>query len=167
MAMFALAAGVNTGSVLAEQRWGLLSRAFGGRAWKAHLAAITPLWALAVMRLWRLEPSGRWPLPAWLRWLGWGITLAALVVWGQSVAAMGLVRFANGACFGWATGERIRDGGFRRLRNPIYDSYALALVGSGLRKGDARYLLLALESFVLLNLIEAPIEDRCLITPPR
>ena len=162
MGAFALAAGMNTGSVFVEQRWRVLSRVFGGRAWEAHLALITPVWVAAVVQLCRLDPGSAWPLPRRLRGVGVTASPIALALWTQTVANLGLTRFANGACFGRAGSERLRGGTFRLLRNPIYDSYALALLGAAFRKHDARFLLLALESFVLLNLIEAPIEERCL-----
>lgn len=49
-------------------------------------------------------------------------------------------------------------GVFRIVANPMYDGYTLAF-GQALRCRNAVYLLLAAESYLLLNRIEARIEN--------
>ena len=68
----------------------------------------------------------------------------------------------NGDAFGAVTARRIGSGPYRWLRNPIYDSYALALAGWAFVTGAGGYLVLALESLIVLNLVEAGVESRAI-----
>ncbi|HEV2123073.1 MAG TPA: hypothetical protein VGW38_09905 [Chloroflexota bacterium] len=42
----------------------------------------------------------------------------------------------------------------------MYDAYALMLLGTALHQRDARYLAIAVESLILLNGLEARVENR-------
>jgi len=156
----ATAAGINTASVALEQKGALLTRRFGSKAWCVHLAAITPAWAWFLLLLRGLGKRTVCPLPKKLRPFGVPLLMLATVTWLSAFLQLGLVRTLNGGVFGRGDSSPIRGGLFRWLRNPMYHSYTIALAGAGLRKGNALYLLLAAESFVLFNLIEAPVENR-------
>ena len=159
-ALFAIAAGVNTGSVALQQRGQHLTRRFGRAAWPVHLALITPPWALFLLSVAKLNRRARWPLPAMMRSLGVPVLAAAGLLWTAAFKKLGRARMANGYFFGAADSERVSEGVFRWLENPVYDSYALALVGKALLRADARYLVLAAESLLLLNGLEASVENR-------
>lgn len=158
-ALFAIAAGVNTGSVALQQRGQHLTRHFGQAAWPAHLALITPPWALFLLSLSKLDRRARWPLPERMRFLGVPVLAAAVLLWTAAFKKLGPARMANGSFFGAADSERVSEGVFRWLENPVYDGYALALVGQALLRADARYLVLAAESVLLLNGLEARVEN--------
>jgi hypothetical protein len=66
-ALFAIAAGVNTGSVALYQRGQHLTRRLGQAAWPLHLALITLPWALFLFSLAKLDKGSRWRLPAQTR----------------------------------------------------------------------------------------------------
>lgn len=158
MAVFALAAGVNTASVWAERRCRLLSRLFGKRAFAAHVALISPPWAVAVAMIASTGGSTRLRLPHPLRPLGWCLCALAAVVWVDAFRRMGPRRTANGDFFDRDAPEPVLTGVYRLLRNPMYDAYALGLAAAALATGSPAYLPLAAESFLLLNLVEARIE---------
>ena len=101
-----------------------------------------------------------WPLPAALRPVGVVLVAAAAVLWLAAFVQLGPTRTANGFFFGRGPAERVDGRLFRWVRNPMYDSYALALVGTAFATANGVYLLLALESYVLLNRMEAPVENR-------
>ena len=66
----------------------------------------------------------------------------------------------NGDLFG--IGARLTPpGGIHRvIDNPIYTGYALLLGGRALRLGSVRLAVVAAESLLLLNLVEAVVERR-------
>jgi protein-S-isoprenylcysteine O-methyltransferase Ste14 len=160
VAIFALAAGANTASVAIEQRWSLLSRWFGRRGWYVHLGIVVPPWALFLALVPGLNRHVSWPLPARLRSPGTVLLGAAALLWLLAFRRLGGARTANGNIFGHGSQERVEGGLFRVLRNPMYDSYALALAGLAFRRRNAAYLLLAAESYLLLNQMEARVENR-------
>ncbi len=84
------------------------------------------------------------------------------VLWLWTFAQLGPVRTANGNIFGRGPTEPVDEGPFRYLQNPMYDSYLLTFVGLALWKANAQYLVLALESYVLLNLVEGRVENRAI-----
>lgn len=49
---------------------------------------------------------------------------------------------------------------FSRWNHPMYDSYVVLFVGLALWRSNAGYSVLAVESFLLVNLIEALVENR-------
>jgi protein-S-isoprenylcysteine O-methyltransferase Ste14 len=158
MAVLALAAGVNCASVWAEGRWRLLSRGLGRHAFAAHLALIAPPWSAAVVMIVGLPRHPRGALPNRLRPLGWGLAAVAGAVWIDAFRRLGPRRTANGDVFGEGPALPVRSGVYRLLRDPMYDAYALGLAAAALTTGNAAYLALAGESFVVLNLLEARIE---------
>jgi protein-S-isoprenylcysteine O-methyltransferase Ste14 len=162
LAAWALAAAVtiNTASVSVEQETRALSRRFKDRAWHVHLALVTPPWALFVGLLPGLNRPVPWPLGRRLRRLGTAFMVVAAGVWLDAFARMGPERTANGYFFGRGPREPVTGGVYRWLRNPMYDAYALALAGSGLQSGNAAFLALAGEAYLLLNFVEARVENR-------
>lgn len=158
--IFAVAAGINTGSVVLQRRNGFLTRRFGARGWYLHLALITPGWVVFLILLARIGNHVRWPLPSALRPVGVVLLLMSSGTWLWAFAQLGPERVANGYFFGRGPREPVEGGLFRQLRNPMYDSYLVALVGLALFRAKAVYLVLALESYLLLNLMEARVENR-------
>lgn len=158
MTAFALAALVNTASVFAQHRAAYLTRWFGRRGWYAHLAIVLPPWAVFLALLPGAGRDARWPLPRWQRPLGTALLGTAAVLWVLTYRQLGGVRVANGAIFGRGSQERVVGGVFRIRRNPMYDSYVLALLGMAFYRGNAAYLLLAGEAALLCHGLEARVE---------
>lgn len=160
MLVFALAAGVNTASVALQQRHHILTHIFGPRAWYAHLALIIPPWLWFLAALGGLNRRIHWPLPDTIRMLGSPVRAVAAALWLLAFWQLGPVRTVNGSFFNRGPAEPVRGGIYRWLQNPMYDSYVLAFVGTGLHHANAVYLLLAAESYLLLNRFEAQVENR-------
>ena len=160
MAAFALAAGVNTASVALQQRAACLTRWFGPRGWYVHLGVVLPFWAWFLALLPGLGRRVCWPVPGRLRSLGAPTVAIAGLLWLLAFKELGAARTGNANLFGHGSPEPVRGGVFRLLANPMYDSYALALLGVALQGGNGVYLLLAGESIVLLNGLEAAVENR-------
>jgi len=160
MLAFAVATGVNTASVEIQQRRQWLTRCFKDWGWYVHLALIAPgyLWFFSLLR--GLGSQARWPLPRTLRRLGMPLGLLAAALGLGALGQLGPAGALDGYFFGRSKPNRVSGGVFRWLRNPMYDSYVLAFVAAACRKQNAVHLLLAAESFVLLNLIEASVENR-------
>ncbi|MHB8614230.1 MAG: methyltransferase [Candidatus Dormibacteraceae bacterium] len=156
-AALAAAACVNTLSVGAQVRWRTLERLAGRRAWQLHVALITPGWLLFLCSL---PAVRRDPALQIRRRRTVGLTLigAAAGLWLAAARQIGGARVFNADAFGAVPARRIRAGPYRWLRNPIYDSYAMALAGGAFLTGSGGYLVLTLESLILLNLVEAAVE---------
>ncbi|MBW3591817.1 MAG: phosphatidylethanolamine N-methyltransferase family protein [Actinobacteria bacterium] len=160
MVAFALAAGVNTGSVALQSRTGVMTRRFGARAWYVHLGLTLPAWGAFIFLLVDLGHHVRWPLPAELMGAGVALLLVGIGLWVATFIQLGLERVANGYFFGRGPTEAVEGGVFRWLRNPMYDSYFMVFLGLALFKANAVYLLMAAESYLLFNVIEARVENR-------
>ncbi|MGD9893737.1 MAG: methyltransferase [Dehalococcoidia bacterium] len=159
MVLFTTAAGVNTASVAFQQRTAYLTRRFGPYGWCIHLVTVISLWVCFLALLPGLGRRVRWPLPSLVR--PWGVPLLVVAALGWLIAflQLGGTRTGNGNFFGHGSTEPVCGGIFALLRNPMYDSYVLALVGAALHSGNAVYLLLAGQAAVLFH-IEADIENR-------
>ncbi len=160
MAVFALAAGVNTASVALQQRYALLTRWFGRNGWYVHLAVITPPWAWFVALLNGIGGQVQWRLPTGLRPVGIALLAVAAIIWSVAFLQLGPARVGNGVFFNRAPAAPVRGGIFRWLRNPMYDTYALAFFAAGLSQANAVYWALAMESLLLLNRFEATVENK-------
>ena len=157
---FAAAAGLNTASVALQQQTACFTRWFGRRGWYLHLALVLPAWGAFLALLPGLGRAIHWPLPRWWRPVGDAVLAVAALLWLLTVRELGAARTANGDIFGHDSRPPTRGGPFRCRRNPMYDSYALALVGLALHRANAVYLPLAGASLLLLNQIEARVENR-------
>jgi len=160
MAVFALATAINTASVVIEQKGALLTRFVGSRAWYLHLAVITPAWVWFLALARRLGEHADWPLPPVVRPFGVSVLVVGVIIFILAFRELGFAGMANGYFFGRTSKTPVRSGVYRLLKNPMYDSYAVILIGVGLYAANAAYLLLAGESMVLLNLLEARVENR-------
>ena len=157
---FALAAGVNTGSVAFQQRTSWFTRRFGSRGWYVHLAVIAPGWLLFLVLQAQLGRHNAWPLPHWLWPAGAAVVLVGLALVVDASARLGLAGTLNGYFFGRGPQAPVRTGTFRWLANPMYDGFFLLFVGTALLLGNAAYLVLAAESVLLLSLLESSVENR-------
>jgi len=162
---FALAAGVNTASVALQQRDQFLTRRFGRRGWYVHLAVVLPPWAVFLALVPRLGGQVRWPLPRAVQVAGPPVLGVAASLWVLAYRQLGGTRMANGNIFGVGDATRVEGGLFRFVANPIYLSYLLTFIGLAFRQRNAVYLLLAGESYLLFNQLEARVENRHLPPP--
>ncbi len=160
MGVFALATAINTASIALQQKCGLPSRLFRKGDWFAHLALVTPAWVWCLVLLRRLGQHVRWPLPEMLHLLGLPVLGAGVILFLFAFRELGFAAAANGYFFGRTPKTPVRSGVFRVLKNPIYDSYAIGLAGVALLSANAVYLLVAAESVLLLNQVEARVENQ-------
>ena len=159
IAIFAFAAGVNTGSVAFQQRTRWLTRRFGRGAWWVHMAVVVPGWALFLYVEIKLGRHLVWPLPVVLRPLGWGLFALAAVLFVASFGQLGLRRTFNGYFFDSGSPKLVSGAIYRWLENPMYDGFWISFVGLALIQANAAYLVLAAASYLLLNRCEAKIEN--------
>lgn len=165
--VFAMAAGFNTLSVAWQQKRHWFTRRFGKQAWYVHLALTTPIWGLFLVLQGRLGSQVHWPVAPELKPAGvalWAVGVALLLATSWQ---LGLTRTFNGYFFGRGRKEPVNGGVFRWLRNPMYDSFCILFVAEAFWLGNAVYLVLAAESFLLLNQIEARVENRPFGADPR
>jgi protein-S-isoprenylcysteine O-methyltransferase Ste14 len=159
LAALAGAIAVNCVAVWAQKRHRFYDRVFGRRAWPAHIALLVTVWSTAIVLIVVLVLEGpeiSWPLPVWVRPIGLAVSLAATLIFGQAIRALGAQALFNGNFFGRA---RFAEGGiYGRLRDPMYVAYTLSFVSLALREADAVYLLFALVSLVGLQGVEARVE---------
>ncbi len=157
---FAVAVIVNTTSVELQQRHRWLTRWFGPKDWYVHLALIAPgyLWFFRALK--DLGGTVRWPLPAAWQRFNQPVLAASTLLWLEAYRQLGLAGMLNRNFFSGGSTRAVRGGMFRWFRDPVYVSYVLAFVGWALRRRNAVYLLLAAESWLLLNVIEAKVENR-------
>lgn len=153
-AVFALAISVNSGSVFAQKRFQFYDR-WRNNGLLVHGLVILPLWAAFIYLLATLNSHYRLRMPA-VPLVGYAFFVLAIVFFGLAIRAIGWQSLVNGNWFGH--GKISRAGIFSILQNPIYDSYLLAFIGAALSTGNAAYLVIALESYVGLNIIEARVE---------
>lgn len=160
LALFALAAGINTGSVALEQQRQWLTKPFGSRAWAVHMVLITPGWLAFLAFDAQLNYQFQWPLPTVLRPLGAVLVAAALILFAMSFWQLGMRQTFNGHFFGWKASKPLSSGAFRWLKNPMYDSFCLGFIGGALVLTNGAYLVLAVASYLFLNRFEAGVENR-------
>lgn len=159
LAALAGAIAINSVAVWTQKQHRFYDRVFGRRAWPAHIALLVVVWGVAiglVVALVVVGPEVSWPLPAWVRPFGLVVTVAASVVFGLAIRALGAQALFNGNFFGRA---RFADGGvYAVLADPMYVAYTLSFVSLTLREADAVYLLFAAVSLVGLQGVEARVE---------
>jgi len=152
--VFALATAVNSASVYIQKRYRLYSQRRYG--WLLHSLVILPLWALFVYLLLSLNAAYTINFHA-VPITGYLCFVLALLIFGIAIHQLGWQSLLNGNWFG--QGQLSHGGIFRVLKNPIYDSYLLGFIGASLTTGNAAYLIIAIESYIGLNLIESHIEQ--------
>jgi len=158
--LFAMASGINTASVLFEQRNRWLTSRFGARAWPVHMAIITPGWVAFLTFETLLGNWVHWDLPEVLRPAGVVRAIGAGALFAASILQLGIRKTFNGYFFASTDSAPVSGGIFRWLANPMYDSFWLAFVGIALFRANAIYLVLAAASYLLLNRCEATVENR-------
>jgi protein-S-isoprenylcysteine O-methyltransferase Ste14 len=82
--------------------------------------------------------------------------VVAVLLVAASIKTIGLQALTNGNFFGKA--KVTKSNIYRYLNNPIYDGYFLLFIALGLLYGNAVFYVLALQSFIGLNLIETYFE---------
>ena len=149
-----IAATTNMSSLAAQAWWNLHTRLFGRRAWLAHAVIILPAWAGFVVSVRSVRPGRRrWPLGRPIEGMG------AILV-GLGFLELGPASAINGDLFGFGNPRAQPGGIYRVMENPIYSGYGLLLFGRALRIGRVRLAIVAAESLLLLNAIEAGVERR-------
>lgn len=131
------------------------------KLWNRHLAMNGTLWLLLfadIVAAQFLFP--RQEIPVLARIIGLILTIVGvvLVVWARVL--LGHNQAMGKRFFFPETTRKVLRGPFQFVRNPMYDGFILVLVGLGLTLGIFEDAVLALVSFVLLNVSLSRIENR-------
>lgn len=126
-----------------------------GHGWFVHSLVISPSWALFVILASRLHDRTVANFHS-IKWLGLAVSGVAIAMFVSAILKVGTQALSNGNFFG--KGKITNGGIYHYLNNPIYDSYWILLVGTGLYWGNWAYFLLAVECYIGLNIIEAYVE---------
>ncbi|OBJ81393.1 hypothetical protein A9W97_02400 [Mycobacterium gordonae] len=152
--IFTVAIGINTGSVFAQKHFGFYNR-WHKNGWLLHSLVILPLWTIAIYLLLNVDRHYRLRFPA-MPVIGYAFFALATLVFGLAIREIGWSSLLNGNWFGRGKISRARI--FAVLENPIYDSYILAFIGAALMRGNAAYFVIAVQSYIGLNIIESRVE---------
>lgn len=163
VSLFAFSSGLQTGLIYVQQRSGTLSRWWGARAFSIYNFITLAPWAAFLLFYVTLQfeqhPQLPWP-SLWHQVIG-GILVVSgtcLSVWVATL--FGPARLNGLRHFTGATDEgRIKSGPFRWIDNPMYTGYFLILLGIALWQNSLYDLVIALESLLLLNGVQARIEN--------
>ncbi|MBI2588910.1 hypothetical protein HYW35_01740 [Candidatus Saccharibacteria bacterium] len=151
--VFALAVAINSVSVYAQRRYKYYNRWQNG--WLIHSAVIVPAW-IAFIYLF-VSLNGHYGINFYLLPIvGYVLLLMAFGVFMMALHEIGVQSLTNGNLFG--RGKISHKGIYKILKDPIYDSYLLWFIGMSFVYGNAAYLILMLESYIGLNLIESRVE---------
>lgn len=153
--MFAVATGINSGSVYAQKHFGFYDR-WRHNGWLLHSLVILPSWITVVYLLMTLSNHYVLRFRA-VPILGYSFFTLATLLFGLALSEIGWQSLFNGTWFG--RGSVSHAGIFKFLENPIYDSYLLSFIGAALASGNMAYIVIALESYIGLNVIESRVEQ--------
>lgn len=154
--LFAIAVTVNSVCVYAQKRHHIYGH-FGHWGWAMHIVLLTILWSAVVVAAGQLHSSLHWSLPALARYVGYISALAASLLFLASAKNLGMGTVLNGNFFGH--GKKASGGTFGFLKNPMYDSFVLAFIALALVFSEGGYLVLAVESYIGLNVIQSSVEQ--------
>ncbi len=153
--LFAFAAAVNSGSVLAQKRRRAYDR-LGRWGWRAHIALLVVVWGAAVVAIVLVGRDWVVALPGWVRPIGIVTGVIASLTFAAALRELGVQSLFNGNFF--RRGSYSAEGVYALLAHPMYDAYVLSLISLGLREANAAYFVLAAESALALNVVEARVE---------
>ena len=163
LGLFAFSSILQTGLIYVQQRSGTLSRWWGGRAFAIYnLITLIPWVAFLLTYVtlqFRQHPLLPWS-SLWLQVIGGILAVlgAFLALWVATL--FGPARLNGSRHFTGATEEeRIKSGPFRWIDNPMYTGYFLVLLGIALWQNSLYDLIIALEALLLLNGVQARIEN--------
>ncbi|WP_407684860.1 methyltransferase [Mycobacterium sp. HUMS_1102779] len=145
---------MNSASVFAQKRFRIYNR-WQKNGWLVHGLVILPFWIIAIYRVLRLNSHYLLRFPA-MPVVGYTFFALATLIFALAIREIGWPSLLNGNWFGRGKISHARI--FNLLRNPIYDSYVLVFIGAALNSGNAAYFVIALQSYVGLNIIESRIE---------
>jgi protein-S-isoprenylcysteine O-methyltransferase Ste14 len=96
--------------------------------------------------------------PTGLRIAGMALVLLGLIlnIWHRML--LGRERFMGGRCFERKYDTRTNGGLYRYLQNPIYDGIIMTFIGLAIWRENSGFLLLAVATFLFLNVFIGIIE---------
>jgi protein-S-isoprenylcysteine O-methyltransferase Ste14 len=162
--LFLFSSGLQTGLIFLQQSGGQLARWWGPNAFAVYNVITLAPWTAVVVLYSLLQFTQHPALPWEGRWLQ--VIGGFLIVIGTSLALWVAVLFGparlNGVRFFLPASVKVRvvSGPFRRLENPMYSGYFLLLLGIALLRNSLYDLAIALESLILLNGIQARVENQ-------
>ncbi len=152
--VFFVAITVNSLSVYLQKHFRIYDR-FGRWGIWLHSLIIIPLWFWFIYQSANLHGT-LWRIPPSIHLIGYFVSLVATTLFVMSIVKLGVSALVNGNFFNkgrWAKGKL-----FQYLHNPMYDSFILAFIAVGFIRSQWAYFVLAVISFIGLNLIQSSIE---------
>src|SRR5262245_63195855 len=101
------------------------------------------------------------PLPSWLRWLGVGLGVLAVVAAHWVLSNLG--RNVSETVLTKRDHQLVTTGPYRWIRHPLYTTGSVLLLSIGLMHASWFVLLLAGVAACLIRLVVIPIEERALV----
>ena len=160
--LFILASSINT-YLLHLQKRKCLTKWLGQIAFKVFCFITFIPWILFVISETFLVRYTSFPIPIYfgvMKILGWILvgTGVILIIW--TIQTIGFKNFAGYRFFMDKQSTHLtRSGIFAYLKNPTYVGFVLLFIGIGLIVNSLEQFVLALLSFILLNCIEARVEN--------
>lgn len=169
--LFFLASLIQSGLILLQQRGETLTRRLGRYAFPAYNFVTLVPWAAFVVTyaILQLESHPGLPLSGmWVQALGVLLFLVGSFLAGWVAVLLGPARLNGLRFFDPAIRrDRVLSGPFRLMRNPMYTGFFLVFLGAAFWKDSLYDLAIALESLVLLNGIQAWVENQGLVRTSR
>ena len=150
---FCLAVAINSTSVYLQKTRRIYDRSNHGLL--LHATLISVFWLIFVGFLSQLNLHSSIATPSWPI-ISYGLVIGAAMLFAISIRALGSGALINANFF--QNSKVVSSSVYRYIKNPIYDSYLLLFLALGMIYGNAAYLLVALTSFIGLNIIESKVE---------
>lgn len=154
VAVFALAVLINSFSVYIQKKYKFYQKFKRPLLW--HTLVILPAWLTFAYFLVNLSSNSSLEFIK-SPYTGLALIVIAVCLFVTALQATGSQALVNGNFFGET--KIINTGIFTYIKNPYYTSYWLLFIGLGFMYGNGSFLVIAAESFILLNIIEAKIEE--------
>lgn len=154
--LFVLAVIVNSASVYLHKRYRIYAR-FGKHANTSHSFVILPLWVLFALTASKMNGAHQLKVRWGFEWVGGVLIITAISLFVIAIRAIGNQALVNGDVF--KPTKRTDAGVYKLLKNPIYDSYTILLLGLGFAYQNYGYVILAVLSVPLLHVIEVRAEN--------
>ena len=155
--LFIVVVAINSVAVYIQRRYKTYTKLFGRYNWMAHVILLSVIWGAFLLGLVYLRPP-EWQLPSWLHSVGLLVSIIGFLMVVMSWVRLGTIGTLNGRFFGKGQ-KKLLKGGLFSLRNPMYVGFALLFIAAAFWLGNAFYLWMAALSFVLLNMVQARIEN--------
>ena len=165
--LFLLASLIQSSLILLQQRGETLTRWWGQRAFPVYnVITLIPWTAFVVVYVaLQFQPHPELSLPGpWFQVIGALLLFAGAVLSGWVAVLLGPAKLNGLRFFDPAIQyRRVPSGPFRLMKNPMYTGFFFIFLGVALWKDSLYSLAIALESIIVLNGVQAWVENQGLV----